>query len=76
MYIGLQVFGVLGMILGPITVIIIKYVVGAIISDDSFKSWFEKNLRPKKVVLSTDFISDINDKKSDKLPSNKGKKNA
>jgi sporulation integral membrane protein YtvI len=60
MYIGLQVFGVLGMILGPITVIIIKYVVGAIISDDSFKSWFEKNLRPKKVVLSTDFISDIN----------------
>ncbi|HBR03337.1 MAG TPA: sporulation integral membrane protein YtvI [Ruminiclostridium sp.] len=76
MYIGLQVFGVLGMILGPITVIVIKYVVGAIISDDSFKSWFEKNLRPKKVVLSTDFISDINDKKSDKLPSNKGKKNA
>ena len=67
MYIGLQVFGVLGMLAGPLTVIIIKYVLGGIIRDDMFKNWVERNLRSKgKVVLTTDVSNNDNGKKSEK----------
>ncbi len=55
MYVGLQVFGVLGMFAGPILVVVIKYVVVGLTKADSFKSWFENNFQiNKKVVLSTD----------------------
>ena len=39
MYIGLQVFSVAGMILGPIIVVIIKYVIVGVMKTDSLKEW-------------------------------------
>lgn len=55
MYIGLQIFGVLGMFLGPISVIILKYILEGLFKTDNLKGWFEKNIRTRgKVVLSTE----------------------
>jgi sporulation integral membrane protein YtvI len=42
MYIGLQVFGVSGMLLGPLIVILIKYLVGGILKDEGFRNWYSR----------------------------------
>lgn len=53
MYVGLRVFGVLGMFLGPMSVIVIKYIIEGIAHNDSFKNWFERNFRARKDSNST-----------------------
>lgn len=47
MYLGLQFIGVLGMFLGPICVVVIKYIMVAILKTDGLKGWFERNFRVK-----------------------------
>ncbi len=65
MYIGLQIFGVLGMFLGPISVVVLKYLFEGLFKSDSLKGWFEKNIRTKgKVVLTTDISSKDSEKKA------------
>lgn len=56
MYIGLKSIGVLGMFLGPIMVVVLKYALEGVFKTDGLKGWFEKNFRFKKgnVVLSTE----------------------
>lgn len=48
MYIGLQIFGVKGMLIGPLLVIIIKYLIGGILQDENFRNWYDKNIYVKK----------------------------
>jgi len=47
MYLGLQFMGVLGMLLGPIAIVVIKYVMEGILKTDGLKGWFERNFRGK-----------------------------
>jgi len=47
MYLGLQFMGVLGMFLGPIAIVVIKYVMEGILKTDGLKGWFERNFRGK-----------------------------
>lgn len=54
MYIGLQVLGVLGMFIGPLSVVVIKYVFEGILKTDSIKNMIERNYRKGKVVLAND----------------------
>ncbi|NLM75663.1 MAG: sporulation integral membrane protein YtvI [Clostridiaceae bacterium] len=66
MYVGLQIFGVLGLFAGPIIVVIIRYVVVGLTKADSFKNWFETNFHTnRKVVLSTDINEQADEKKSE-----------
>lgn len=53
MYLGLQFIGVLGMFLGPLTVVLLKYILEGILKVEGFKGWYEKTFRGKgKVILS------------------------
>jgi sporulation integral membrane protein YtvI len=64
MYIGLRIFGVLGMFVGPITVVVLKYILEGVFKTDSFKGWFENTFRSKrKVVISSDLHVKENEKK-------------
>ncbi len=64
MYVGLHIFGVLGMFAGPIMVVIIKYVVVGLTKADSFKSWFESNFQnTRSIVVATEIPE--NHKKKD-----------
>lgn len=47
MYVGLQFMGIFGMFLGPITVVVVKYILEAVLKTDGLKGWFEKNFRFK-----------------------------
>ncbi len=47
MYVGLQLFGVLGMFLGPLSIVILKYLIEGIMKADSFKNIIEKNFKLK-----------------------------
>ena len=61
MYVGLKVFGVLGMIAGPLTVVLLKHVITGLIKTDSLKTWLETNVfRNGKVILSTEMPSSDN----------------
>ncbi|AGC67918.1 sporulation integral membrane protein YtvI [Thermoclostridium stercorarium subsp. stercorarium DSM 8532] len=42
MYLGLQLFGILGMILGPVLMVILKTVFGTIFNTDEIKRWLHK----------------------------------
>lgn len=54
MYMGLQFFGIIGMILGPISMVILKYLLEGILKANSIKSLFERIFRSKgKVTLAT-----------------------
>jgi len=66
MYIGLQIFGVLGLFAGPIIVVVIRYVVVGLTKADSFKNWLETNFHhtSSKVVLSTDINGQNEERKS------------
>ena len=58
MYVGLQIFGVLGMFLGPISVVILKYILEGLFKTNSLKVWIEKNFKIRgKVVLSNEMPS-------------------
>ncbi len=46
MYLGLQMFGILGMIAGPVLMVIIKSILGAVIKTDSFKNWLQRTFGP------------------------------
>ncbi len=71
MYVGLKLLGVLGMFVGPLTIIILKYVLEGLLKADSFKNWFERNFRSKsRVVLSTETTENAAEKKS--AQNNKG----
>ncbi|HPU21866.1 MAG TPA: sporulation integral membrane protein YtvI [Thermoclostridium caenicola] len=48
MYLGLKFMGVLGMFLGPITIVIIKYILESILKTEGLKGWFERNFRGKE----------------------------
>lgn len=63
MYIGLKAFGVAGMILGPLTVVLLKHVIMGLIKTDSLKTWIETNIcRNSKVVAATDAPNEGKDK--------------
>jgi sporulation integral membrane protein YtvI len=68
MYIGLQRFGVLGMILGPIAVVFLKYIFNGIFQNERFKEWYEKyfgkreNPAPESVVIDHSAVNKINKK--------------
>ncbi len=65
MYIGLKLLGVLGMFVGPLTVVIVKYILEGILKDDSFKNWYERSFHSKgKVVLATEPAEKESDKKT------------
>ena len=42
MYLGLQLFGILGMIVGPVLMVIIKSILGAVVKTDGFKNWLQR----------------------------------
>ncbi len=42
MYTGLQLMGILGMIVGPVLMVILKSVFGAVLTNDGFKGWLQK----------------------------------
>lgn len=42
MYLGLQLFGILGMIIGPVLMVIIKSILGAVVKTDGFKNWLQR----------------------------------
>ncbi len=42
MYLGLQLFGILGMIVGPVLMVIIKSILGAAVKTDGFKNWLQR----------------------------------
>lgn len=42
MYLGLQLFGIIGMIIGPIFMVILKTVFGTILSTDEMKRWLQQ----------------------------------
>lgn len=44
MYLGLQIFGIVGMIIGPVLVVIIKSVMSAIIKTEKFPVWIKRVL--------------------------------
>lgn len=48
MYIGLKLWKIFGLFLGPICVVIIKQILEAVLKNDGFKGWFEKNFRLKE----------------------------
>ena len=43
MYLGLQLFGILGMIIGPVLMVIIKSILSAVVKTDGFKTWLQRN---------------------------------
>jgi sporulation integral membrane protein YtvI len=47
MYLGLQFIGVLGMFLGPICTVIIKYILEGVLKTEGLKGWFERNFKSK-----------------------------
>lgn len=64
MYIGLKVMGVLGMFVGPLCIIIFKYIFEGILKNDSFKNWFDKNFHSRgRVVLADEPVIDEEKKK-------------
>ncbi|MCX7774271.1 MAG: sporulation integral membrane protein YtvI [Clostridia bacterium] len=69
MYIGLQVLGVLGMFVGPLSVVVLKYIVEGLLKAETFKNWFERNFRSRgRVVLATDAATPDNKKADNKQP--------
>jgi len=54
MYLGLQLIGIVGMILGPVLVVILKSVMDAIIKAEGFSGWIQRTLgfspRPFRTV--------------------------
>ncbi len=48
MYIGLKIWGVAGMFVGPLAIVAIKYIFEGILKADTFKQWIEHNFKPKK----------------------------
>lgn len=42
MYLGLQLFGILGMIIGPVLMVIIKTVFGTILNTEDIKKWLQR----------------------------------
>jgi sporulation integral membrane protein YtvI len=46
MYLGLQLFGFFGMILGPVLVVIAKSILGAVVKTDGFKNWLQRTFGP------------------------------
>lgn len=47
MYLGLQLLGVAGMIIGPITILILKSILEGMLKTEGFKGWLERYLRIK-----------------------------
>ncbi len=45
MYLGLQFIGVIGMFLGPLCVVVLKYLLEGIFKVEGFKGWYERNFR-------------------------------
>lgn len=41
MYLGLQLFGILGMILGPVLIVIMKSILSAVVKTGGFKNWLQ-----------------------------------
>lgn len=54
MYIGLRLWGVAGMFLGPILIVIIKLLFAGFAKEDSFKKWIELNFGYKSRVAATE----------------------
>jgi sporulation integral membrane protein YtvI len=52
MYLGLQLFGIPGMILGPVLMVIIKSILGAVVKTDGFKNWLQRTFGASKSSLS------------------------
>lgn len=46
-YLGLEILGIPGLILGPLFVMVIKCILEGILKADGFKGWIEKNIRAK-----------------------------
>lgn len=42
MYLGLQLLGIIGMIIGPVLLVITKSIFSAVVSTDGFKSWLQR----------------------------------
>ena len=63
MYLGLQFIGVLGMFLGPICVVMLRYIFEGILKADNFKGWFEKSFKPKSSIITaqSDEIKKVED---------------
>ena len=68
MYLGLQFIGVLGMILGPICVVVLKYILEGILKAEGFKGWIEKNFRSRGVVKTVPGEDKQEEEKIPRLP--------
>lgn len=42
MYLGLQLFGIIGMIIGPVLMVITKSILSAVVKTDGFKGWLQR----------------------------------
>jgi sporulation integral membrane protein YtvI len=57
MYIGLRLWKVPGMFIGPLAIVSLKYIFEGILKEDTFKQWVERNFKYKKkdaAVVKTD----------------------
>jgi predicted PurR-regulated permease PerM len=48
MYIGLKLWKVPGMFIGPLAIVSLKYIFEGILKADTFKQWVERNFKTKK----------------------------
>lgn len=48
MYIGLRLWKVPGMFIGPLLIVSLKYIFEGILKEDTFKHWIERNFKNKK----------------------------
>ncbi len=48
MYIGLRLWKIPGMFIGPLAIVSLKYIFEGILKEDTFKQWVERNFKQKK----------------------------
>jgi len=57
MYIGLKIWGVAGMFIGPLCIVALKYLFEGVAKEDSFKNWIARNFPKKSKGISVTNIS-------------------
>lgn len=60
MYMGLKIWGIAGMFLGPIIVVIIKLLFTGFSKEDSFKKWIEFNFGYKSPIVAAKTNNELN----------------
>ncbi len=65
MYIGLQIWGVAGMFIGPLSIVALKYIFEGMAKADTFKNWVAHNFSYKSKAADTCDLSKNSDSVSD-----------